>query len=219
MDRRVANLNWELTIRPCAGSRTGRVAATPTRITTILARRTYDTSGSFLVFGMDGFIEALDDDYVTLVIETGKAYVLGREIDKLIPTKIPVAKAKTTRQVVNETKTYQTGVNEYSLNSTPVKQINILTAIVEKTENITRGSLPGTTDLLPKTPVVAIVSISQGVTTYQQGVDYQQTGDSVDWSLNGTEPDGGSTYSVTYRYIKTMISGTDYALNGNNVEF
>ena len=74
---------------------------------------------------MDGFIEALDEDYVNLVIEAGKAYVLGREIDKLIPTKIPVAKAKTTRQVVNETKTYQTGVNEYSLNSTPVSAKSI----------------------------------------------------------------------------------------------
>ena len=227
MDRRVANLNWVVNdpaAFPVFRLQDGVVvlAAVPPElegITPILARRTYDTSGSFLVFGMDGFIEALDEDYVNLVIETGKAYVLGREIDKLIPTKIPVAKAKTTRQVVNETKTYQTGVNEYSLNSTPVKQINILTAIVEKTEDITRGSLPGTTDLLPKTPVVAIVSISQGVTTYQQGIDYQQTGDSVDWSLDGTEPDGGSTYSVTYRYIKTMISGTDYALNGNNVEF
>ena len=227
MDRRVAHLDWvkdDPAAFPVYRLQDGMVvmAAVPPElegITPILSRRTYDTSGSFLVSGMDGFIEALDANNVNLVIEAGKAYVLGREIDKLIPTKIPVAKARATRTVVNETKTYHTGTDEYALNSTPVKQINALTATVEVTENITRGNIPGTTDLLPKTPVVSIVSVSQGGTTYAAGVDYQQTGNTVDWSLAGIEPDGGTTYSVTYRYTKTMVPNTDYDQNENKARF
>jgi len=188
-------------------------------ITPILARRTFDVSGDFLVSGMDAFVEALDADNVSLVIEAGKAYVLGREIDKLIPTRITVPKSKTTWGVVNETKTYNNGTNEYPLNSTPVKQIDTLTATVQITENITRGNIPGTEDLLPHTPVVSVISVIQGGTTYQLNTDYLTPGNNIDWSPGGAEPDGGTTYSVTYRYTKVMVQGVDYDLHSNNARF
>lgn len=227
MDRRVASLDWVVNdpaAFPVFRLQDGVVvmAAVPPElegITPILARRTYDTSGNFLVSGMDAFVEALDTDNVNRVNEAGKAYVLGLEITKLIPVKSSVPKAKTTRAVTNETKTYLTGTDEYALNSTPVKQINTLTATVEITENITRGNIPGTADLLPHVPVVSIVSVSQGETTFTPTTDYLLDGNSVDWSPGGTEPAGGSTYSVTYRYTKTMVADTDYDLNENKARF
>jgi len=227
MDRRVAHLDWVLNDAaafPVFRLQDGVVimAAVPPElegITPIVARRTYDTNGNFLVSGMDGFVEALDADNVNRVNEAGKAYVLGLEITKLIPAKSSVPKAKTTRQVLNETKTYHTGTDEYALNSTPVKQIIALTATVEITETVTRGNIPDTADLLPHVPVVSIVSVVQGATTFTPTTDYLLDGNSVDWSPAATQPAGGSSYDVTYRYTKTMVADTDYDQNENNARF
>ncbi|NRS15808.1 DUF4815 domain-containing protein [Brevibacillus sp. HB1.4B] len=188
-------------------------------LTPILARRSYDTNGSFLVSGMDGFIEKKDAENVTLVIDAGRAYVLGYQIDKLVPLRLTIPKALDTRVVVNETKTYQSGTSVYPLNSKPVKAIQTVTATVERTETITRGNVAGTSDLLPRTPVVDIVSATAGSTTYTKGTDFQLSGDSVDWSLAGAEPAGGSSYTVTYRYIKVMVIGTDVRLENNGVRW
>lgn len=227
MDRRVASVRWvvndptAIPVYRLVDGEVVRQAAPPEfeGIYPILARRTYDTSGNFLVSGMDAYVEPKDADNVTLVIEAGKAYVHGFEIDKLVPVKITVPKAKTTRQVVNETKVYQDGTDTYLLNSRPVKQIITLTATVEVTENITRGNIPGTTDVLPKTPVVDVIEVRQGSTVYQRGVDWQLSGNAIDWSLGGAEPEGGTTYTVTYRYVKVMAPGTDYTLDGDAVKF
>ncbi|MFE1631039.1 DUF4815 domain-containing protein [Brevibacillus reuszeri] len=187
--------------------------------TPILARRTYDTNGSFLVSGMDGYIEPRDAANVTLVIDAGRAYVQGYQIDKLVPVRVSIPKALETRTVINETKTYTAGTTVYPLNSKPVKEITQITATVQRTDTITRGNIAGTGDLIPNTPVVNIVEVKQGGTTYVKGVDYQQVGDSVDWSLAGAEPAGGTSYTVTYQFTKIMVLGTDYRLENNGVRW
>ncbi|MGC5326424.1 DUF4815 domain-containing protein [Brevibacillus sp. SYSU BS000544] len=185
----------------------------------VLARRTHDTSGNFLVSGMDGFIEPKDENNVTLVVDAGKAYVQGYEIMKLVPLRISIPKAFDTRAVLNETKTYANGTSDYLLNSRPVKAIQTVTATVETTATLTRGNVGGTQDLLPKTPAVDIVSITAGSITYTKGTDYQLSGNAVDWSLVGTEPSGGTTYTVVYRYTKTMVPGTDFKLENDKVKW
>ncbi|ASJ54400.1 DUF4815 domain-containing protein [Brevibacillus formosus] len=187
--------------------------------TPILARRSYDTNGSFLVSGMDGYIEPRDAANVTLVIDAGRAYVLGYQIDKLVPLRLAIPKALDTRVVVNETKTYLSNTSFYPLNSKPVKALQTVTATVEKTQTITRGNVAGTSDLLPMTPVVDIVSIQAGSTSYVKGTDFQLSGDAVDWSLAGAEPSGGTSYTVTYRYTKLMVIGTDVTLDNNGVKW
>ena len=82
-------------------------------------------------------------------------------------------------------------------------------------------------DTLKYTPVFAITSIvDRAGKTYVQGVDYQLTTNTVDWSLGGSEPATGSTYFVTYTYIKgaanfnpylTTRLDNIYALYGNPV--
>ncbi|WP_252503290.1 DUF4815 domain-containing protein [Sporosarcina sp. Marseille-Q4943] len=188
-------------------------------ITPILARRTHDASGSFLVSGMSGYIESKDENYVMLAVDAGKAYVQGFEILKPVPVRVDIPKSKEFLQVLNETKTYRSEFAKYALNSKPVKRINSITATVQVTKNVTRGNTAGTSDLLPNTPVVDIVEVSAGPTKYVKGVDYQQTGNTVDWSLSGAEPAGGTSYSVTFRYTKTMVAGVDYKQNSNDVEF
>ncbi|MDH6351939.1 DUF4815 domain-containing protein [Brevibacillus sp. 1238] len=187
--------------------------------TPVLARRTYDTSGSFLVSGMDGYIEPKDESSVNLVVDAGKAYVLGYELSRLVPTRIEVPKALEYRTVVNETKTYNSGTSFYPLNSNPVKQITQITATVRRTDTITRGNIGGTADVLPLTPVVNVVEVKQGGTTYSKGTDYQQSGDSIDWSLAGAEPAGGTSYTVTYDYTKVIVLGTDAKLENDGVQW
>src|SRR5690606_12995450 len=99
-----------------------------------------------------------------------------------------------------ESKTYQNGTTLYSLNSKPVKDIKTLTATVEITQTITRGNVPGTVDVLPKTPVVDVIEVKQGDTIYQRDTDFQLASNSIDWSLGGAEPSTGSSYTVKYRY-------------------
>jgi len=188
-------------------------------ITPILARRTNDTNGSFLVSGMDCYVEPKDEDEVYAVIEAGKGYVLGVEINKLLPVRLDVPKSRAYRTATNETKQYTTATETYALNNKPVKAIVNLSATVEVTENITRGGTPGSADLLPKTPVVSIVEVKQGGTTYTAGRDYQLTGNYVDWSLAGTEPAAGTTYSVKYRYTKALTLGVDFELVNNAIHF
>ncbi|CAM5798212.1 DUF4815 domain-containing protein [Brevibacillus borstelensis] len=187
--------------------------------TPVFARRTYDTNGSFLVSGMDGYIEPKDAENVTLVVDAGRAYVLGYQIDKLVPIRVSIPKALDTRMVVNETKTYLAGTSYYPLNTKPVKAIRQVTATVERTDTITRGNVAGTSDMLPKTPVVDIVSVRAGSTEYKKSVDFQLSGDTVDWSLAGAEPAGGTSYTVTYRYTKVMVEGTDVELENDGIKW
>ena len=43
------------------------------------------------------------------------------------------------------------------------------------------------------------------------GTDFQVNGNKIDWSLGGSEPEGGTNYTVTYRY-KAYLSDTQYSV-------
>lgn len=184
----------------------------------VLARRTYDESGNYRVDGFQMSASNFDDTKVSLNIEKGKAYVLGYEVTKPYASRVLLDKSLDTRTVLSEPKVYTNGTNLYKLNNAPVKQVNRVVAVVQVTETITRGNIGGGVDFLPKKPVVEIVSVTQGATTFVRGTDYQLTADGVDWSLPGQEPAIGTTYTVTYKYNKQMVPNTDYVLtvqNGN----
>lgn len=225
MDRLVANPTWVLNdpaaipmYRLVNGELvTAKLPPELEGFTPVLARRTHDTSGSFLVSGMDGFVEPKNETDVTLVVEAGKAYVLGYEINKLVPTRISIPKAQGTRTVINE-QTVFSSATRYTLKSKPVKQINQITATVQKTDEITRGNTANGMDRLPRTPVIDIDSIIAGTTTYTKDVDYRLNGDEVDWGMSGgVEPPPNTKYKVTYRFVKTMEPDKDYRQEGNEV--
>ncbi|MNW28266.1 hypothetical protein D3C74_50880 [compost metagenome] len=192
-------------------------------VSDLLARRTHDESGNYKVRGLGLVIEPRDTTSVTLTVEAGKAYIMGYEVNKPTPFKVNVAKALDVRLVANEPKVFLTATASYKLNNRPVRDITKVVAQVEVTENVTRGSVTGGVDFLPKAPVIQILEVKQGATSYNSGIDYQLTTDGVDWSLPGNEPSIGSTYSVRYRYNKTMVPNTDYKLTsvgtGDNKDF
>lgn len=188
-------------------------------INPILARRTYDESGNYKVSGFGMWTRDYDTNHIELTTEPGKGYVMGFERALMASMKTIVEKALDTRTVLNEPKVFVTGTSLYKLNNKPVKIISRLVGVVQVTQTITRGNVSGGSDLLPKTPVVSIVSISQGATNYTQGVDYQLTNNGADWSLVGSEPAIGTTYSVTWRFNKQMVLNTDFTLTSSAEEY
>ncbi len=179
-----------------------------------LAERTYDQAGSYLVKGFDSFIGSNDGASVRVITNAGRAYIQGYRLQKDLPTTTVVPKSVATKSVRGEQKTFVTGQRSYALNSTPLKETTQVEAIVEIVSNITRGSVGGGEDLLVPNPVVDIIEVSQGATVFAEGVDWQQSGNYVDWLGSGSEPAIGTTYTVRWTYVKQMVKGTDYIDGG-----
>lgn len=179
-----------------------------------LAERTYDQAGSYLVKGLDSFIGDNDGENIEVITNAGRAYIQGFRLQKDMPTTTLVPKSTAVKSVRGEQKTYVVGTRRYALNSTPLKETTQVEAIVEIVSNITRGSVGGGEDLLVPNPVVDILEVSQGATVFQEGADWQQSGNYVDWLGSGNEPAIGTTYTVRWTYTKQMIKGTDYVDGG-----
>lgn len=179
-----------------------------------LAERTYDQAGSYLVKGLDSFIGDNDGENVEVITNAGRAYIQGFRLQKDMPTTPLVPKSTAVKSVRGEQKTYVVGTRRYALNNTPPRETTQVGAIVKIVSNITRGSVGDGEDLLVPNPVMDILEVSQGATVFQEGADWQQSGNYVDWLGSGNEPAIGTTYTVRWTYTKQMIKGTDYVDGG-----
>jgi Domain of unknown function (DUF4815) len=87
-----------------------------------------------------------------------------------------------------------------------ISQVPPLANSLVVTEQVTKG-IDGGLDQLVNVGILYIVSVQQGSTLYDIGIDYNLTGRSVDWSLIGGEaPIAGSSYTVVYRYNTTALT-------------
>ncbi len=179
-----------------------------------LAERTYDQAGSYLVDGFDSFIGDVDGDDVEVITNAGRAYIRGFRFHREWPGSTTVPKSVAVKEVRGEQKTFNDGQRRYQLNNGPLQATTQVEAIVEITANVTRGSVAGGEDLLTPNPVVDILEVSQGATVYQEGVDWQQSGNSVDWLGTGNAPAIGTTYTVRWTYTKQMVKSVDYVDGG-----
>lgn len=179
-----------------------------------LAERTYDQAGSYLVRGLDSFIGDVETDSVEVITNAGRAYIQGYRLQKDLPTSTLVPKSIATKSIRGEQKTYNINERRYAVNSTPLKETTQVEGIVEIQRNVTRGSVGGGEDLLEPGPVVDIIEVSQGATIFQEGVDWQQSGNHIDWMSSGNEPAIGTTYTVRWTYTKQLTKGTDYVDGG-----
>ena len=148
------------------------------------------------------------------ITNAGRAYIQGFRHQRDLPTSTLVPKSIATKSVRGEQKTFDINKRRYPVNSTPLKETTQVEAIVEITRNVTRGSVGGGEDLLDPNPVVDILEVSQGATIFQEGVDWQQSGNHVDWLGSGNEPAIGTTYTVRWTYTKQMVKDTDYVDGG-----
>lgn len=179
-----------------------------------LAERTYDQAGSYLVRGLDSFLGNSDANGVEVITNAGRAYIQGYRLQRDLPTSTTVPKSVATKNIKGEQKTFNINDRRYALNSTPLKATTQVEGIVEIRANVTRGSVSGGEDLLEPGPVVDIVEVSQGATIFREGIDWQQSGNSIDWMSSGSEPAIGTTYTVRWTYTKQLVKGTDYVDGG-----
>lgn len=183
----------------------------------MLAQRTYDENGNYKINGLELQNQGKTDNdgNILVSVSDGKSYILGYQVVKNYSTIIPLVPSRRMREILNEPKVYKSGTTKYQLNNYPAVNITQLTVDVETTSTINKGSAGGL-DYLPNSPVISILEVKSGGTTYKQGTDYQLTSDGIDWSLAGAEPSVGSSYTVKYRYTYTMKKGTDYSISNES---
>lgn len=190
----------------------------------VLAQRTQETNGSYRVSGLGLSVDASQttDSNISVLIGDGVAYVRGWRVPKVASTRVSIKPSTTTRQVINETQAYDQTKNYVQLYQYPVKSITSVTAPVMVTETVTRSAT--STDTLKKGNVVAIKSVTSSKGTVYGTLDNPATttnkadvtvqgGATLQWNSGSSViPTTGSTYQVTYYYVKPMVSGTDYTV-------
>lgn len=168
-----------------------------------------DANGHYVVAGHR--VRALDT--VTIdgvgkrpyVISAGTANVSGFKVRRPVDTRLVVAVDPDLSRVDDEPHLYTGGSMRITTNRAPIAAIIQVEVTKEKTVTLTRGAVGGTQDPLPDVAVLQLVSVTQGATTYTIGTAVKLTAGMVDWSPGAQpEPLGGSTYTVTYRYITSI---------------
>lgn len=192
------------------------------KINNILAERTYDESGNYRVHGFDLYTEKhpTDDSKVMLVVEPGRAYVRGYQVDKPTSTRVAISKATSVRTVLSEGFYYNDTTRKAKLGNSFVSEVTRVSAQVNVVKSlVNRGSVADSMDTLAHTGVFQVSKVwredGSGTTiqTYVAGTDYQlANGNAIDWSRSGNEPPAGSTYYVNYSYTRTMTQNTDYKI-------
>lgn len=174
-------------------------------------------TGSYVVTGLT--VKALPDTGLiqNYSLSEGRCRVYGFGFDFPTARRIQLNATPDLKLITNEPHLSSTiGSQRVNLDRTPATNITQVTIETQKTVTLTHGVTTGAQDPLPDTSVLAIISVSQGATTYTPTSDYLLTAGKVDWSPGGAEPATGSTYSVTYQYIRA-ITPTSIDENGFTV--
>lgn len=191
------------------------------KINELLAERTYDESGSYRVRGFEIRSEQHPDEEnnINIIIEPGRAYVLGYQIDKPTSTRIKIAKAQEKNEIQSESFTYRASDRRGRLGNSPVSDVRRVTSQVQiSKERVSRGATASTADSLANGSVASVTKVwtetdGDELATYKQGDDFQLSdGNSIKWVDGGNEPASGVSYYVTYRFNKTMKKDTDYKI-------
>jgi len=194
-------------------------------LTQTLARRTYDESGSYIVEGLTVRVEdnITNSNKVNVVIESGKAYVLGYELKIPAPRRIEIDRALTTEQPINPaTGLYRTGINSYKIHDDPyISSIKQVTGYKSHVENL-GAPATNTAEIPLEKSTIETQQQYDGKYTYhiegyEAGVDYEiyPEGNYCFLVWKGTNNYPTSSYNVSYRYIHTFESGVDYELHHN----
>lgn len=139
----------------------------------------------YIVNGYNIDFDVEDDNLYIYSVAAGEARVNG----------IPV------RRKSNDRVEYTIDPDTQSVTSDP---FTITVGTLTYTATLTKQSADSIEDL-GRPDVTAITNVTDGTTTYTQGVDYQLTGNSIDWSLGGTEPADSEEYSVTFEFTGAQV--------------
>jgi hypothetical protein len=107
------------------------------------------------------------------------------------------------------------GKMQVSLSHSPIADVSRVNAALEKHVNLQRGI--SITDPLPDSSVYQLIEVKQASKVYVEGVDFDLTNDTVNWTRSGDEPASGSSYEATYRY-RVDVEPTELTETGFTLE-
>lgn len=187
-------------------------------VSTAIARYDRQSAGGFYV--SSGLTVTRMDDVggeQIYSMDSGTARVNGAEVVRQHARRIVHPAVPHTRSVTLEPHLAVGGTERVDVNRSPIFSISGVAITRENTVTLTHGAFTGASDLLPHSPVVQVVSVVQGGTTYVLGDDYLLTADAINWAPDGAEPAPGSGYTVTYRYV-VGVTPIDMDATGFTVE-
>jgi hypothetical protein len=208
---------------------------TMSQINKVLAERTYDESGSYKVSGFKCYTDVMTENYdeldengeatrtrtpedsLQLIVDGGKAYVLGYQVYKPTGVRTHIDKAMTFKSILNESVYYDAKTQKVPLANAGVKSVDNVSASVSiSQETVARGTSANGTDFVKNNSVTRISKVYTSDKTYVEGTDWKlKDGQSVSWEADGEEPPVGTTYFVDYTYTKIMAKGVDYKVSND----
>lgn len=209
-----------------------------------LARRTYDESGSYVVEGLKTHLEDanvfMDDGTpaYNVVIEAGKAYVLGYELKIPSPRRLKCPRSMTTKQIVTYNYIFRKGTMLYQIDSDPfVARINDISGRLQVRDeahnvvsNVARSELLHNnvyelTEITQNNGAKKWVPISKKQPDDGYGTIGTREGDGSDcylqtdggkcyvvWQGTSNAPEAGKDYNVSYVYRHNFEQGSEYDL-------
>lgn len=170
----------------------------------ILAQRTYEESGNYVVDSTVVLVKehASDITKLGLSVDALRAYVQGYRVERTKGAVLNLNKARDTKNVGEEQFNKISSTYVYQLATDFIKDVNSCYATMAGSGSFTKGTSNGQ-DFIHDS-LVAITSVAQGGTTYTENVDWKRTGNNIDWSLGGSEPVTGTSYDVVYQYRKAL---------------
>ena len=175
-------------------------------MTRALAR--YDRQSNGGNYVVDGLVFSYRDqqgDQQVFSLAEGKAHIQGFEVAFHTARQQAFDYDPDIRTVEHEPHLFkpdQNGQMVVNLSFSPVKTVDRVTVVAQKTIEVTRRS--GREDPLIDDAISDIVLIKSRNTTYQSGEDYQFNNNRLVWVNANNKPDSGNTYQVTYEYFEQI---------------
>lgn len=178
------------------------------------------TGGCYVISGLVARMDAnLPTGEQLYFLSEGRARVRGMPLDMNVARRLVYAAQAELDEVDSEPHISATeAAQTIALDRAPCLGVPDVRITARRAVDVVHGGFMGAADLLPDSAVVAIESIVQNATTYQQGVDFQLTAGQINWALPGAEPAPGSTYHVVYQYMAlvapTNVTGSTLQVTG-----
>lgn len=190
----------------------------------ILARRTFDESGSYVVSGLNLYNGTATATTIEIFVGAGKAYIEGYEL--IVPSNLDytVDRALDTSSIEGEVQSYvdSSTTTVFTLYNQPANEVTQVAATVQISASITKGIDGGEDDLRPYQPAgqsasttISIISIIGGDGAYSAGVSYNLSANHVDWVVGQPQPLQGATYACIWTYRKIMVETSDYTVTND----